>query len=392
LNKWMLTGSFLPSLTLSRGSKSRFQLFGDTVNTASRMQSTGQSNRIQLSEQTANLLILARKSGWIQPRRDLINVKGKGIVQTYWVVHSGSDDVSVTSRISGISSADMGSITDPTTLDENKTADGFAEDDMWGDDGEQVDSLSMPTFSKVSKNKRLVNWLTEVMTIHLKELIAQRGNMPSLPDNVDPEAALKKGEMVRDEVIEAFTLPKFKAGAVDRRRDSKSTELKLEVVSQLKEYVTAIADQYQDNYFHNFEHASHVTMSVMKFLNRIVVPEDVNYHADSLDTDLHEYTFGITSDALSQFAVVFSALIHDVDHRGVPNSQLSKETPALGEKYQNKSVAEQNSVDIAWNLLMDPQFKDLRQCIFTNVQDVKRFRQYVVNLVIATDIFDNIRT
>jgi tetratricopeptide (TPR) repeat protein len=378
---------FLFCFTLSRGTKSRFQLFGDTVNTASRMQSTGQSNRIQLSEQTANLLIEAGKSAWIQPRRDLVNVKGKGIVQTYWAVHSGGDDMSVVSRHSQISS-DMESSTDPDTWDENKAADGFAEDDMWGDDGEQGVSLSLPTFSKVSKNKRLVNWLTVLMTTHLKELIAQRGNTPSLPDNVDPEVALKKGEMVRDELIEAFTLPKFKAGVVDRRKASKSIELKLEVVSQLKDYVAAIADQYQDNHFHNFEHASHVTMSAMKFLNRIVVPKKVDHNADSLDADLHEYTFGITSDALSQFAVAFSALIHDVDHRGVPNFQLSKERPELGDKYKNQSIAEQNSVDIAWNLLMDPQFKDLRQCIFTNVQDVKRFRQYVVNLVMATDIFD----
>jgi hypothetical protein len=354
------------------------------------MQSTGESNRIQLSEQTANLLIEAGKSAWIQPRRGKINVKGKGIVQTYWVVHSGSDDMSVVSQNSE-SGCSMGSSTDPKTWDEIKGADGSAKDDIWGDKGdneEQGGYLSLPTFSKVSKNKRLVNWLTELMTTHLKELIAQRGNKPSLPNNVDLEAALEKGEMVRDEVIEAFTLPKFKAGAADRKRASKSIELKLEVVSQLKDYVTAIADLYPDNHFHNFEHASHVTMSATKFLNRIVVPEKVNYSADSLDTDLHEYTFGITSDALSQFAVVFSTLIHDVDHRGVSNFQLSKEEPELGEKYKNQSVAEQNSVDIAWDLLMDPQFKDLRQCIFTNIQDVKRFRQYVVNLVIATDIFD----
>lgn len=34
---------------------------------------------------------------------------------------------------------------------------------------------------------------------------------------------------------------------------------------------------------------------------------------------------GISSDPLSQFAVVFGALIHDVDHVGVSNAQLIKE-------------------------------------------------------------------
>jgi hypothetical protein len=35
---------------------------------------------------------------------------------------------------------------------------------------------------------------------------------------------------------------------------------------------------------------------------------------------LHDHTYGITSDPLTQFAVVFAALIHDVDHTGVPTA------------------------------------------------------------------------
>ena len=66
---------------------------------------------------------------------------------------------------------------------------------------------------------------------------------------------------------------------------------------------------------------------------------------------LHDHTYGITSDPLTQFACVFSALIHDVDHSGVPNSQLIKENSRVAAFYKNKSVAEQNSVDLAWDLL-----------------------------------------
>ena len=91
---------------------------------------------------------------------------------------------------------------------------------------------------------------------------------------------------------------------------------------------------------------------------------------------------------LSQFAVMFSALIHDVDHTGVPNGQLINENPELGGRYKGKSVAEQNSVDISWDLLMEPRFIDLQQCIFHDEHELRRFRQYIVNFVMATDIFN----
>ena len=37
---------------------------------------------------------------------------------------------------------------------------------------------------------------------------------------------------------------------------------------------------------------------------------------------------------------------------------------------------------------MQPNFKELRACIFADEAELKRFRQLVVNIVLATDIFD----
>ena len=108
----------------------------------------------------------------------------------------------------------------------------------------------------------------------------------------------------------------------------------------------------------------------------------------SIYSTMHDHTFGITSDPLTQFAVVFSALVHDVNHPGVPNSTLVAEHTLIARHYKGKSVAEQNSVDLAWGLLTQPQFSELVGGICATKADMQRFRQLVVNIVMATDIMD----
>eukprot|EP00980_Cylindrotheca_fusiformis_P010570 scaffold2349_cov110-Cylindrotheca_fusiformis.AAC.2 len=103
--------------------------------------------------------------------------------------------------------------------------------------------------------------------------------------------------------------------------------------------------------------------------------------------DLAGHSYGITSDPLTQFAVVFSAIIHDVDHPGVSNAQLVKENTRCAQIYK-QSIAEQKSVDIAWDMLMEDRYADLRACIYQTEEDLHRFRQLVVNTVMATDIVD----
>jgi 3'5'-cyclic nucleotide phosphodiesterase len=105
-------------------------------------------------------------------------------------------------------------------------------------------------------------------------------------------------------------------------------------------------------------------------------------------SELHDHTYGITLDPLTQFACVFSALIHDVDHSGVPNAELISENTELVQWYHGKSVAEQNSFDLAWNLLRQPEYTELLGTICSTKTEYIRFRQLVVNTVLATDIMD----
>ena len=146
-----------------------------------------------------------------------------------------------------------------------------------------------------------------------------------------------------------------------------------------------------DNPFHNFEHASHVCMATAKLLSRVVNPKidglQMSSNGMRRGSLLHHYTYGLTSDPITEFACVFSSLIHDVDHYGIPNATLVKEKRELAIKYK-QSVLEQNSFDFAWSLLMKDDFSDLRNTICRGPDELQRFRQVSINMVMATDIVD----
>jgi hypothetical protein len=88
-------------------------------------------------------------------------------------------------------------------------------------------------------------------------------------------------------------------------------------------------------------------------------------------SDLHKRTYGITSDPLAHFAIVFAALIHDVDHPGLTNRQLIEQCNPMAIQYHNQSVAEQNSITQARKLLMRDDFIELRRCIYTTESEAK---------------------
>ncbi|MCB1180073.1 MAG: hypothetical protein KDK36_21020 [Leptospiraceae bacterium] len=62
--------------------KFAYDLWGDTVNTASRMESSGEEGKIQISEETYKLI----KDKFEFYERGKINVKGKGEMNTYFIL------------------------------------------------------------------------------------------------------------------------------------------------------------------------------------------------------------------------------------------------------------------------------------------------------------------
>ena len=62
--------------------KFAYDLWGDTVNTASRMESTGVAGRIQVSATTRPFL----EPGFVLDHRGTVEAKGKGALETYFLV------------------------------------------------------------------------------------------------------------------------------------------------------------------------------------------------------------------------------------------------------------------------------------------------------------------
>lgn len=58
-------------------------LFGLEVNTAARMESTGLRDKIQVSQETADLLVAAGKTHWFTKREGLVKVRAS----SYFVAH-----------------------------------------------------------------------------------------------------------------------------------------------------------------------------------------------------------------------------------------------------------------------------------------------------------------
>ena len=349
-----------------RGEGSRFQLFGDTMNTASRTETTGERCRIHISQTTADQLKEHGKEKWFVPREEKVYAKGKGHMQTYWL-RLGKEKIKKQKKKK-----------QETEEDESS----YYSESSWESDDSDYDTDLLVQDLVSGKTARLIEWNVEVLARLLKKIVARRSNSEPTEWRMKKKA-YSKGTVI-DEVEEIIALPDFDAKTTKVYTDADVEHIVLPpaVLEELQDFVTNIALMYRDNPFHNFEHASHVTMSVVKFMSRIVAPTGKDA------SELHDHTYGITSDPLTQFACVLSALIHDVDHPGVPNSQLIKEETKLARHYNGKSVAEQNSVDLAWELLTDDSYHELVHTLCGSESEWKRFRQLVVNSVMATDIVD----
>jgi hypothetical protein len=286
-----------------RGERARFQLFGDTMNTAARIETSGLRDKIHISEETANLLIEA-EDNWFKPREDVIVAKGKGALQTYWLTPKHETRSNYQASTQG-----GGETTTSSDADMIET---------------EAEALNASRTVACKKMQRLIDWNCELLLQLLKKIVARRSvakkksaspllsdrmkkKSPSSSSRMDSlEMELGVGGTALDEVCEIITLPNFDAKAASEELDPKTIDLGEKLAAELRDFVSVIASMYKDNPFHCFEHASHVTMSVSKLLSRIAAPDSVASQGGEMDmaSALHDHTYGITSDPLTQFSVV----------------------------------------------------------------------------------------
>jgi 3'5'-cyclic nucleotide phosphodiesterase/Adenylate and Guanylate cyclase catalytic domain len=382
-----------------RGQKSRFQLFGDTVNTASRMESTSMNGKIQVSQSTADMLMLHGKSHWLRPREDTIVAKGKGEMRTYWLDPTRKTNSEAPLTPGGRLMEPGGSppvkmlkfngldLLDHTVLPNlNEEDENMQEVNQKTAKARRVVTRfpmsEADTAEAEARYQQLIDWNTDCLLQYLSDIIIctpNRGKKRSEKE-VNHEDEMQEIPPPFESVAEVIILPPYDPYRYTNRKVDKSTMATLRVV--LRQYVAAVASMYNDVPFHNFEHASHVALASQKLLQRMTTSKKLD------DRGLHNRSYGISSDPLTQFSIVFAALIHDVGHAGIPNAQLILEEADVAIKYKNRSVAEQNSVSLAWGLLMQPRFISLRKAIYRTNVERKRFRQVLVNAVMATDIAD----
>ena len=326
------------------------------------MESNGQPGRVHISEETASLLAQSGKSHWVEMREDKIVAKGKGELQTYWLVRNTNSSTGTGSEISESVCDDTTTTSGTTPTEESHAA-------------SQLDAKIM----------RLVSWNAQSLLGPLEQLSALRALESPSDDSGDYFPEVDDTKIPLEEVADAIEV--FPSSYVPAT-ELNDTPMDPEVEPQLQEFCTVIASLYGNHAFHNFEHASHVLMSILRLFSRIMKPKGGVEETMEIKC---ARSYGLACDPLVFFSCLLAALVHDVDHPGVSNETYREENPTIGEFYGEKSVAEQNSIDLAWKLLMDERFGKLRRAIFRNEKEKMRFRMIFVNACMATDLMDTDR-
>ena len=133
----------------------------------------------------------------------------------------------------------------------------------------------------------------------------------------------------------------------------------------LRNFLTAVEQGYNRlNLYHNSLHAADVTASTL-FLTQ----KGLSRCGNLVDLDV--------------FALVTSAICHDIGHPGVNNSFLVSTSNELAIKYNDNSCLENMHANKSFTILNNDNCNILK---FLNKADYQRFRKNMVSAILATDL------
>jgi hypothetical protein len=163
-----------------RGEKSRFQLFGDTVNTASRMESTGEENLVQLSSATAKLLAEGGKEDWLLKREGGVVAKGKGDMETYWLERKDSKRrrrLSLNTAFHTFTGTDSSSDGSGNLAPEGSYSNPQQprnNSQLWGGSEtiEQFDAMTPKNSFRDSVDVKLIDWNVDILLKLLRQVVS----------------------------------------------------------------------------------------------------------------------------------------------------------------------------------------------------------------------------
>jgi Adenylate and Guanylate cyclase catalytic domain len=167
------------------------------MNTCSRIESTGERNRIHMSQETAEILAACGKGHWCRKRDDYVVAKGKGVLSTFWLEARGDSGRSAHSSSQGTdeehvvpSEPHMEEVCLPSSLQ----------------------GVAMPIDGISQKTLRLARWNSDILLKKLCKVVARREALQVKPA---PKALMHRLErnilesktMTMDEVKDVVGCP-----------------------------------------------------------------------------------------------------------------------------------------------------------------------------------------
>lgn len=200
---------------------------------ASRIETSGQKDKIHLSRDTALLL----RPQFVVKREDTVSLKGKGEQDTYWFVFNSRSS-------EGSHSSDRDSYFNSNTTESGPEPDGLTEIGTWT--GTTLSDILGKTLIDPT-TERLVLWNVDTLKPMLCAIIAKRAATRAASNqSTESDIANVERDAIKHEVQVVIEMEKFDAEIAAKTTIS-DEPLPREVETELMAYVSAIASGYPKN-------------------------------------------------------------------------------------------------------------------------------------------------